>query len=95
MLMQQEDKNKCDKPQNILPFSYDCLSSTLILFLEENISSIFIEQPKPFFLSFFSLSILYLYIFYILIFPSYHQWTPHITPHLYIKTISVNIAKGL
>jgi len=39
--MQEEDNNnKRDKPRNILPFSYDCLSSTQILFLEENISSI-------------------------------------------------------
>jgi len=39
--MQQEDNNnKCDKPHNIVPFSYDYLSSTQILLLEENISSI-------------------------------------------------------
>lgn len=60
-MQEENNNNKCDEPHNVLPFSYDFLSTTQVQFLEENISSISL-YPSPLLFSFFPFSILYLYI---------------------------------
>jgi len=92
MPMQEENNNNnCDKHHNILPFSYDYLSSTEILFLEENNSSISsYHSPTFFFLSsflypfctFISFPLLSCHLFLYLMVNEFH-----ILPLLYLKTI--------